>query len=311
MPEHGVWSELAVCELRFSRDLSKADLVPQHRRHALKLRLERICASFVLPFEELDRDGCALSLSSVGCGEMPPKHVLQEESIIGHMRRAGMLQSPRSFLDLGCGRGCLSERLQSASTVSHHHVLVDRNPLKRARCRDFAMRKHGRVDRIVADLCDLDLRNLRLDSPVALSKHLCGPATDYALRCLERLGKSHYSKNAPIFIAPCCHHCAKWEAYTNPDWLLAHGFDETDFDHMCALSHWASLAVDEALDIANERCQDTLDSLLRRDKILLGKQCKLFLDIGRVQALKGRYANAMLVHYTTMSVENRLIIAYD
>ena len=54
---------------------------------------------------------------------------------------------------------------------------------------------------------------------VGVSKHLCGAATDLALRCLETFSASGNAKGKieTILIALCCHHRCDWNIYVGKD----------------------------------------------------------------------------------------------
>ena len=50
---------------------------------------------------------------------------------------------------------------------------------------------------------------------IGVSKHLCGAATDLALRCLQTFSASGNAKGKieTILIALCCHHRCDWNIY--------------------------------------------------------------------------------------------------
>ena len=56
-------------------------------------------------------------------------------------------------------------------------------------------------------------------SVIGVSKHLCGAATDLALRCLETFSASGNPKGKieTILIALCCHHRCDWNIYVGKD----------------------------------------------------------------------------------------------
>jgi tRNA:m4X modification enzyme len=53
---------------------------------------------------------------------------------------------------------------------------------------------------------------------VAMSKHLCGVATDLSLRALTTT--LPMTKLKGIAIALCCHHACHWPDYVNPAFFL-------------------------------------------------------------------------------------------
>ena len=54
---------------------------------------------------------------------------------------------------------------------------------------------------------------------IGVSKHLCGVATDLALRCLQTFSASGNAKGKieTILIALCCHHRCDWNIYVGKD----------------------------------------------------------------------------------------------
>lgn len=71
---------------------------------------------------------------------------------------------------------------------------------------------------------------------VIIAKHLCGLASDLAIRSLHayrntsldaidsKCGKSDINKKANgVTIATCCHHACSWNDYTGKEWILSLG----------------------------------------------------------------------------------------
>ncbi|OMJ28147.1 tRNA:m(4)X modification enzyme TRM13-like protein [Smittium culicis] len=90
------------------------------------------------------------------------------------------------------------------------------------------------INRIQIDIRDLDLSGLECLKAkkgeesaenggyypiVAYSKHLCGAATDLALKCLQNYQKSGGTVVGIVF-ALCCHHACKYSMYCNQDYLI-------------------------------------------------------------------------------------------
>ncbi|KAK3091884.1 hypothetical protein FSP39_023437 [Pinctada imbricata] len=96
---------------------------------------------------------------------------------------------------------------------------------------------------------------------VATGKHLCGAATDLALRCvtktIESIGddknaepnsKKQKTGNdnednitlAGVCIALCCHHRCNWKAYVGKDFIYQCGLSAREFQILCKLSGWTA-----------------------------------------------------------------------
>jgi len=93
---------------------------------------------------------------------------------------------------------------------------------------------------------------------VIMAKHLCGAATDLALRSLNAFvapsadggdgsGSSSGAGGGAVLaararglaIATCCHHACNWRDYLGREWLAAQGVSPAEFDVMKIWSGWA------------------------------------------------------------------------
>jgi len=120
-----------------------------------------------------------------------------------------------------------------------------------------------------AHACD-EQRQQQTLHRLAVAKHLCGEATDFALRCIvgatsnETYGReggvtvseasSHRDSEVgnvigaepanlavdAILIATCCHHRCSWPTYVNQAWFVELGFSAHDFELMTIMSSWAT-----------------------------------------------------------------------
>ncbi|CAE8625463.1 unnamed protein product, partial [Polarella glacialis] len=147
------------------------------------------------------------------------RHLVQLASIVGNMERRGLLkpsitgdgrlqEDAKVILEFGAGRGMLTLALQAVLTGALG-ILVERRIVSKRS--DRALRAAGLAhglnlaqdlsskssfSRLTIDIRDLDLSRAiasfgvspgrAVGRPVlAVSKHLCGAATDLALRCLK------------------------------------------------------------------------------------------------------------------------------
>ncbi|XP_037094880.1 LOW QUALITY PROTEIN: tRNA:m(4)X modification enzyme TRM13 homolog, partial [Pollicipes pollicipes] len=128
----------------------------------------------------------AESLSRPELGADTLKHLRQNAALLAVLRDAGLLQGPRTFVELGSGKAQLSFWLARAVDSQSQIVLVDR-----------ASHRHKAENKLkdLADMPDIqrlkiDIRHLNLSGcdacigrpVVAVSKHLCGAATDLGIR---------------------------------------------------------------------------------------------------------------------------------
>lgn len=196
------------------------------------------------------------------------KHAAQQASILGNLEKFGLLhQSPAAtttdpdgcccFVEFGAGRGYLSHMLcdcYGARTL----VMVERRSYKFKADRTLRQRAGVSVARLRVDIADLDVAGVPALQPslpfVAMSKHLCGAASDLALRCCLRGGQqqqqggeeqqasSSPAAAAPVLrglgIATCCHHLCSWRAYVNKRFFVDLGFTPREFGLIAWLTSW-------------------------------------------------------------------------
>ncbi|KAF9132018.1 hypothetical protein BGW39_000949 [Mortierella sp. 14UC] len=175
---------------------------------------------------------------------------------------------------------------------------------------------------------------------VAVSKHLCGGATDITLKCLTNFQKSetgHSNLPSPvkgILIALCCHQLCHYYMYPNQEFLKEIDISPEEFVYMTRMSSWAVcvnqtktditegasaehktvIGGDDEHSIVADKELDQLGSNIALDfqgREKLGLQCKRLLDIGRVRYLKEHGYDAELVYYVDKetSLENLALMA--
>jgi tRNA:m4X modification enzyme len=74
---------------------------------------------------------------------------------------------------------------------------------------------------------------------VIISKHLCGSATDLALRCAAD-GQKNTNKVRAIVIALCCHHRLMWNDYVGKEFFTRNNLTPKDFSLIRALTSWCT-----------------------------------------------------------------------
>ena len=277
------------------------------------------------------------------------RHTVQQVCI-AHILSSFKLSSPdHCFVDFGAGKGKLTRSVQQTLFPDRvpSFVLVDRKNfrLKAERYLHYSNVSEeaasseppessstscaARIQIDIKDLCLSEVAQTKGRRIVAMSKHLCGAATDLSLRCLadfeetQRKIKSALSESgresspqeepvAGIAFALCCHHRCSWEAYVGKQWMLRHGIGSKEFSSLCSFSSWAICGTREAAssdDLAPDPIgASRLDTASREQ---LGYRIKRFIDYGRVEYLRERGYDVQLVEYTTreMSPENVALVA--
>ncbi|NWX85127.1 TRM13 enzyme, partial [Nothoprocta pentlandii] len=236
-------------------------------------------------------------------GESAFKHLKQQASILGNMEKLHLLGPGRCFVEFGAGRGRLSHwvdiALQNAESV--HFLLVER-----ATTRFKVDGKHKRSDSIFERL-QVDIQHLCLNKVpilekknlpvVGIGKHLCGAATDLALRCLvesytttsdgeneepvlkrfksdttevasnscpdnerNEEGTLENSKTvAGIVIALCCHHRCDWTHYVGKEFFKSVGLGPVEFHYYQRMSSWATCGMRESMNKSSMNDEESGD----------------------------------------------------
>ncbi|XP_068808375.1 tRNA:m(4)X modification enzyme TRM13 homolog isoform X2 [Struthio camelus] len=236
-------------------------------------------------------------------GESAFKHLKQQASILGNMEKLHLLGPGRCFVEFGAGRGKLSHwvdiALQNAENVQF--LLVER-----ATTRFKVDGKHKRRDSIFERL-QVDIQHLCLNKVpileekklplVGIGKHLCGAATDLALRCLvesyttccdgeneepvlkrsksdmtevasnsfidsERNKDDTLENSKPvagIVIALCCHHRCDWTHYVGREFFKSIGLGPVEFHYYQRMSSWATCGMRESITKASMNDEESED----------------------------------------------------
>ncbi|CAK6981282.1 tRNA:m(4)X modification enzyme TRM13 homolog [Scomber scombrus] len=147
-------------------------------------------------------------------GDSALKHLKQQSSILGHMEALGLLGRGRSFVEFGAGRGKLSHWIHEAlktceqlKTCEHLQLVL----VERCSTRFKVDGKHQddgvEFVRLQVDIQHLDLSKVpqfqQKKLPlVGVGKHLCGAATDLALRCLLETPEPRETEPPPKRLKP-------------------------------------------------------------------------------------------------------------
>ncbi|PKA52693.1 tRNA guanosine-2'-O-methyltransferase TRM13 [Apostasia shenzhenica] len=289
------------------------------------------------------------------------KHVLQQASILGNMERFRILHSPKEKLiglahkegmeednsawnddvpavvEFGAGRGYLTQMLADSYGI-HRIFLVERKSYKLKADRSLRQNESISLKRLRIDIEDLDLHaveSLNGHPFLAIGKHLCGSATDLAIRCCCP-GQNNLNKKTllsscylqGIAIATCCHHLCQWKHYLNASYFLDWGMTREEFHAITWFSSWAvdgdhgsnpSILADSSMEPnsseVNESGPQSVEEAIRNmkhaERAALGFKCKDVIDMGRIIWLREQGFIAELVKYvpSRISPENHLLLA--
>ncbi|XP_018569044.1 tRNA:m(4)X modification enzyme TRM13 homolog isoform X2 [Anoplophora glabripennis] len=254
-------------------------------------------------------------------GDKTKKHLKQVSAIVGLLDEYKMLVKPQTcYIEFGAGRGQLSYWIANAvkSIEGSTVLLVERASPKHKR--DNKLNKDAyKVQRVRADICDLLLDKLDVISGsqniVGVTKHLCGDATDLAVRCLANIIENK-QKLQGVVLTFCCHHRCRWTPYVGREFFK---LSENDFYMMCGMASWATcgtgLSRERRKNPNEELAQNERDSeigLTREEKEVVGQRCKHVLNWGRLIYLEKLGFNCSLHYYVnkSISLENVCIVAF-
>ncbi|KAF6076228.1 tRNA methyltransferase 13-like protein [Phyllostomus discolor] len=217
-------------------------------------------------------------------GDSATKHLKQQASILGNIEKLKLLGPRRCFVEFGAGKGRLSHwvdiALKDAEEV--HFVLVEK-VTTRFKVDGKHRKKNAVFERLQIDIQHLCLNKIPVLSReklpvVGIGKHLCGVATDLALRCLVGAGGARGEDGsgepsakrrkdgradgeartaaeegrggpapapwsppvAGIVIALCCHHRCDWRHYVGREHFRALGLGALEFHYFQRMSSWAT-----------------------------------------------------------------------
>lgn len=173
------------------------------------------------------------------------KHLTQTASILGQLERLQWLKKDTAFIEFGAGKGQVAYWL--AKAIEHQSnslvLLIDRASLRHKK--DNKMRDTHDIHRIRADIRDFDMRKLdhlkRARHIVATGKHLCGAATDLAIRCMlagNDNGRSD-GKTECFIIALCCYHRCTWRSFVGKEFIESQGISVQEFTIIAKMVGWA------------------------------------------------------------------------
>ena len=230
------------------------------------------------------------------------KHCKQIELIIYHIHniiKSLQLSSNYFLFELGAGKGGLGSMFHRF--LQKFLLIVDIN--SKYKTKEDSRLNLNAKKRIQCGLQHLDLDKMDLaemkdidNECIVFSKHLCGAATDFGLRCIINNNNDRFKAKC-IGIALCCRTLCSFDTYCNIEYLMdIVGVidNENEWNYIRKMTHWG-------IDHQNDE---------KRNEI--GMICRRLIDEGRVRYLKKNgFVNVKLIEYCDKSVtlENILLLA--
>lgn len=254
------------------------------------------------------------------------KHLLQISAILGYLEHYNLLKDNTTYIEYGAGKGQVACYLAQA-IASHENssvLLIDRASLRHKK--DNKLDDSFAVHRIRADISDFDMDKHELvqkaQSIVGMGKHLCGAATDFAIRCFLRGNESEKlsAKTEAFIVALCCHHRCDWQAFVGKQLFEKHQFTVREFVIMTKMVGWAvcgsgmSRERRKELGIEKHEVAEKIasgDNSLREKRREIGRKCKRLIDFSRALFLEQNGYNCYLKSYVgeDVTLENICLVA--
>ena len=110
------------------------------------------------------------------------KHLRQQASLLEQLSVRQLLSDDFCYVELGAGKGGLSEKIGERFKKSNF-ILIDRATVRQKKENQFTNSGRGGFERVKGDIANFDLKMVEDEKPkVCIAKHLCGEATDLAIR---------------------------------------------------------------------------------------------------------------------------------
>lgn len=254
-------------------------------------------------------------------GDKTKKHLKQASSILGLLKENNLMQPSSLYIEFGAGRGQLSYWLALATETDDNSkiIIIEKSSPKHKKDNKIS-RNSDKIKRIRADIADLVLDKLdtvgEINHIVGVTKHLCGAATDLALRCLVNTKQCNDKVKGGVFTF-CCHHRCRWVSYTGKLFFQENSFNVDDFIIMCGMASWATCGTglsrtEKHINVDNLRQneRDIEIGLSRSEKEEVGRRSKIILNWGRLKYMEQQGFSCKLHYYvnTSISLENVCIV---
>ncbi|EDO14797.1 hypothetical protein Kpol_1076p3 [Vanderwaltozyma polyspora DSM 70294] len=268
-------------------------------------------------------------------------HAIQQSSLIQNMIDRNILQfkenSLANFIEFGCGRAELSRYVNQVviknseeKIYNPHFILIDRSTNRMKF--DTKMKKDAlefnqnlnppTITRIRIDIKDLKIDPLlQKDSKyIAISKHLCGVATDLTLRSLTYNPDDNDFLQG-VCIAMCCRHVCNSNNYVNPDFVKSiigntNTEEQLPYDQFFhALTKIAAWATSGDRPTSSDENNTHFTNLPYTERQELGLMARRVIDQGRCDWLQQKLGESFkveLIRYVepSISLENVALLAY-
>lgn len=290
-------------------------------------------------------------LANDAYGHETLRHLIQTSTILGYLNHFQLFDDHTSYVEYGAGRGGLSYWLAKAIKTNYPNsnsnvLLIDRTAVRYKKDNKLNEDESHAVQRVRADIADFDISKHHqiqmAQKIVGLGKHLCGAATDFAIRCsIHGNNAAHANGTGPntiaIILALCCHHRCEWKHLIGKEFFAENGISVKEFIIITKMVGWAicgtgmsrerrkeieDRAKDDALDDATvaSRVSNDGPALIdgdgkrkrdRHERKAIGQKCKRLIDYARICHLEQNGFECSLKQYVSsdITLENICLVA--
>lgn len=271
------------------------------------------------------------------------KHLLQTSAILGYLERYRLLNDHTSYVEYGAGKGQVAYWLAQAITncPNSNVLLIDRASLRHKK--DNKLDETYAVHRIRADISDFDMNKFDLlqkaKNIVGMGKHLCGAATDFAIRCIlngnsggtgDDTANVKPLKTDAFIVALCCHHRCDWQPFVGKEFFIRHKISRREFAIITKMVGWAICGtgmsrerrkeIEARQKVLTDEQKVTADGgglfkdinrVMRDKRREIGRKCKRLIDFARIEFLEANGYRCSLKSYVSSDVtlENICLVA--
>lgn len=259
------------------------------------------------------------------------KHLRQTSAILGYLDHFKLYKDKVSYVEYGAGKGAVSYWL--AHTITDYPnskiLLIDRASLRNKKDNKLEEKYAQAVQRIRADIADFAISKhpaiQETERIVGIGKHLCGAATDFAIRCSLNGNKvAEESGSGPrtdaVIIALCCHHRCEWKHLVGKEFFMQNGVSVKEFATLTKMVGWAICGTGKSRERRKQIEEEKLNGTFEESEIdyeliakrkAVGMKCKRLIDFARICYLEKNGYECFLNRYvgSDVTLENVCLVA--
>lgn len=280
----------------------------------------------------------ASEISHKEYGHETVRHLIQTSTILRYLDHFKLFEDETSYVEYGAGRGQVSYWLAKAidNYPKSNVLLIDRASVRHKK--DNKVDNSHAVQRIRADIADFDIGAHSLINKskkiVGIGKHLCGAATDFAIRCSIHGNNAANDDNggpktAAVLIAVCCHHRCDWKNLVGKEFFIENDVSAREFAIITKMVGWAicgtGMSREKRKQVEEEHANtdgNTTEHLAteadsntshrdRHQRKAIGQKCKRLIDYARICYMQRNGFKCSLKRYVSsdITLENICLVA--